>query len=140
MIDIRTMLKQGMNTQNELFGASARVHNYYANDSISKPIQSRQMYQHRHAHQQARPLVQQVRAKPPPQPMPQHTTKQNLDEFYFYYTYLENGRTYVVFKKSVFLLMLLTISIGIGVLALDVRRLMLFLAKGLQASLASIIS
>ena len=137
MIDIRTMLKNSMATQNQIYGASARVHNYYADDSIRK-IKSRQMYRGPttfgpQVRQQAAPAPQQAA----PQPVPQ---KRDLDDFYFYFTYVENGRTYVVFKKSVFLLTLLVISIGVGVLALDVRRLLLFLAKGAQASLASIIS
>lgn len=147
MIDIQTMLNESMRSQNEIFGPSARVHNYYASDSIRKPIRSREMYRgaghfghHTRVRGQMSQKTMQPETAPVPAPAPAPQRREKLDDFYFYFTYVENGRTYVVFKKHVFLILILAISIGIGVLALDVRRLFLFLAKGLQASLASIIS
>ena len=131
------MLKNSMDLQNSIYGASANVHNYYAEDTIKKPIKSRQMYRGPNTFGPQRTRQQ---TAPPPQPQPVQQQQRDLNDFYFYFTYVENERTFVVFKKSVFLLTLLVISIGVGVLALDVRRLLLFLAKGVQVSLASIIS
>lgn len=156
MIDIQTMMKESMSNHNRLYGPSARVHDYY--ESISKPRSAREMYRGasnfgHHSRVRTHTAKAQPTAVAAPSTHLGHVgavgtvgtvgtadPRRNLNDFYFYYTFIENGRTYVVFKKHVFLVMLLVVSVGIGVLALDVRRLFLFLAKGLQASLASVIS
>lgn len=146
-----------MRQQHELFGAHARVHGASYTNPHGLPqqrsqytqqqagLQSRQMYRRATMRSQAQVAAAAVQQRPQPAqqvqtPAPQASTAQKLDDFYFFYTFVENGRTYIVFKKYTFVVLLLVMSIGIGILALDFRRLFLFLARGCQASLAAVVS
>ncbi len=59
---------------------------------------------------------------------------------FVYSTYKEGGKTFVAFEKSMFVTMILLLSIGIGVLAIDARKFLHFIGHTIRRSVSAMTS
>jgi len=56
---------------------------------------------------------------------------------FVYSTYSEGGRTFIAFEKPMFITLMLIMSIGIGVIAIDARKALHFLAHTIRKSIGA---
>ena len=59
---------------------------------------------------------------------------------FVYATYEEGGKRFVAFERSMFITMILLMSLGIGVLAIDARRFLHFIAHTIRKSVSAMTS
>lgn len=59
---------------------------------------------------------------------------------FVYSTYKEGNKTYVAFEKPAFVTMILLLSIGIGILAIDARKALHFLGHTIRKSISAMTS
>ena len=57
-----------------------------------------------------------------------------------YSTFEEGGRTFVAFEKPMFMTMILLLSLGIGVLAIDFRKFLHFIGHTIRKSVSAVTS
>lgn len=74
------------------------------------------------------------------QQLRQRAARTKKSRHFVYSTYKEGGKTYIAFERPAFITLVLLLSIGIGILAVDARKFIHFLAHTIRKSLSAVTS